>query len=102
MSIDERASTHVYHQKQLFTKEELQARESLCIHEEPAYCNAACPLKIDVKAIMAAVAKGDFDKAYTLYEKICRFRICLRKVVKHLAKRSASDVRPMRPSPCVA
>ena len=69
MSIDERASTHVYHQKQLFTKEELQTRESLCIHEEPAYCNAACPLKIDVKAIMAAVAKGDFDKAYTLYEK---------------------------------
>ena len=56
MSIDERASTHVYRQKQLFTKEELEARESLCIHEELAYCDAECPLKLDVKAILAAVA----------------------------------------------
>lgn len=73
MSIDERASTHVYRQKQLFTKEELEARESLCIHEELAYCNSECPLKLDVKAILAAVAKGDFDKAYALYEKNCPF-----------------------------
>lgn len=73
MSIDERASTHVYRQKQLFTKEELEARESLCIHEELAYCDAECPLKLDVKAILAAVAKGDFDKAYALYEKNCPF-----------------------------
>lgn len=69
MTIDERASTHVYHQKQMFSKEELAAREALCIHEEPAYCNAACPLKLDMKAILAALAKGDFDKAYALYEK---------------------------------
>lgn len=69
MSIEERESTHVYRQKQLFTKEELESREALCIHEEPAYCNAACPLKLDVKAIVSMVAKGNFDKAYTLYEK---------------------------------
>ena len=69
MTIDERASTHVYHQKQMFSKEELAAREQLCIYEEPAYCNAACPLKIDMKSILAALAKGDFDKAYALYEK---------------------------------
>ena len=29
MIIEERQSTHVYRQKQLFTKEELEARESL-------------------------------------------------------------------------
>ena len=69
MTIDERASTHVYHQKQMFSKEELAAREQLCIYEEPAYCNAACPLKIDMKSILAALAKGNFDKAYALYEK---------------------------------
>ena len=42
MIIKERQSTHVYRQKQLFSKEELEARESLCVHEQPAYCNAAC------------------------------------------------------------
>ncbi len=57
----------------MFTKEELEERESLCVHEQPAYCNAACPLKLDVKALAAAVAAGDFDKALALYEKITPF-----------------------------
>lgn len=70
MIIQERASTHVYRQKRLFSKEELEARESLCVHEQPPYCNAACPLKLDTKAMMAALAAGDFSKALGLYEKI--------------------------------
>ena len=73
MIIEERASTHVYRQKRLFTKEELEARESLCVHEQPAYCNAACPLKLDTKAMVAAIAAGDFNKALALYEKITPF-----------------------------
>ena len=73
MIIEERQSTHVYRQKRLFTKEELEARESLCVHEQPAYCNAACPLKLDTKAMMAAIAAGDFNKAMALYEKITPF-----------------------------
>ena len=73
MIIEERQSTHVYRQKQLFTKEELEAREALCVHEQPAYCNAACPLKLDTKAMVAAVAAGDFSKALQLYEKITPF-----------------------------
>ena len=73
MIIEERQSTHVYRQKQLFTKEELEARESLCVHEQPAYCNAACPLKLDTKAMVAAMAAGDFSKALQLYEKITPF-----------------------------
>lgn len=73
MKIEERASTHVYRQKRMFTKEELEAREGLCVHEQPAYCNAACPLKLDVKAMTAAIAAGDFDKALGLYEKITPF-----------------------------
>ena len=73
MIIEERQSTHVYRQKRLFTKEELEAKESLCVHEQPAYCNAACPLKLDTKAMMAAVAAGDFYKAMALYEKITPF-----------------------------
>ena len=73
MIIEERQSTHVYRQKQLFSKEELEARESLCVHEQPAYCNAACPLKLDTKAMVAAIAAGDFTKALQLYEKITPF-----------------------------
>ena len=73
MIIKERQSTHVYRQKQLFSKEELEARESLCVHEQPAYCNAACPLKLDTKAMVAAIASGDFSKALQLYEKITPF-----------------------------
>ena len=71
--IEERASTHVYRQKRMFTKEELEAREHLCVHEQPPYCNAACPLKLDAKAMTAAVAAGDFDRARALYEKITPF-----------------------------
>jgi len=73
MIIEERQSTHVYRQKRLFTKEELEAKESLCVHEQPAYCNAACPLKLDTKAMVAAIAAGDFTKALALYEKITPF-----------------------------
>ena len=73
MIIEERQSTHVYRQKRLFTKEELEAKESLCVHEQPAYCNAACPLKLDTKAMMAAISSGDFNKAMALYEKITPF-----------------------------
>ncbi len=73
MIIEERASTHVYRQKRLFTKEELEAREQLCVHEQPPYCNAACPLKLDTKAMMAAIADGDFNKALALYDKITPF-----------------------------
>lgn len=73
MLIEERASTHVYRQKRMFSKEELEKREHLCVHEQPAYCVAACPLKLDTKALMAAAAAGDFDKALALYEKITTF-----------------------------
>ena len=73
MIIEERASTHVYRQKRMFTKEELDARERLCVHEQPAYCNAACPLKLDTKAMVTAIAEGNFDKALALYEKVTSF-----------------------------
>ena len=73
MIIEERQSTHVYRQKRLFTKEELEAREVLCVHEQPAFCNAACPLKLDTKAMIAAIAAGDFNKAMQLYDKITPF-----------------------------
>ena len=73
MFLEERGSTHEYKSKAMFTKETLEAQESLCVHQEPAYCNAACPLKLDVKAMMEAVAKNDFKKALQIYEKVTPF-----------------------------
>ena len=73
MIIEERGSTHVYRQKQMFSKEELEKREHLCVHEQPAYCNAACPLKLDTKAMVKALSEDNFDKALALYEKITAF-----------------------------
>lgn len=70
MKIEERGSTHVYRQLRMFTKEELAEVEGLCVHEEPAYCNAACPLKLDTKALMKAAGEGNWTKARALYEKI--------------------------------
>ena len=90
MIIEERQSTHVYRQKQLFTKEELEARESLCVHEQPPYCNAACPLKLDTKAMMAAIAARDFNKAMQLYEKITPFPVSSAPAVKPPVRGNAS------------
>lgn len=62
-------STRVYHQERLFTEEELFAREWRCVHEEPAYCNAACPLKMNMKEIIRLAAAGDFSGAWAVYHK---------------------------------
>ena len=73
MFLQERGSTHAYKSRDMFTKETLEAQESLCVHQEPAYCSAACPLKLDVKAMAEAVAKNDFKKALQIYEKVTPF-----------------------------
>lgn len=70
--ISERRSTHVYHVNRL-SKEMMDEMISRCIYEQPAYCNAACPLKLDTKAMLKAVAGGDYKKARQLYEKASPF-----------------------------
>ena len=53
-------STRVYRTKQLYTKDELSARESLCVHEQSAFCTAACPLRIDARE-KPSRQLGEFD-----------------------------------------
>ncbi|WMJ84009.1 pyridine nucleotide-disulfide oxidoreductase/dicluster-binding protein [Oscillospiraceae bacterium LTW-04] len=72
MAMEER-STRIYRQQQMLSKEALTEIENLCIHEQPAYCVAACPFKLDAKQMVRAVAGGDFAKALALYEKITPF-----------------------------
>ena len=70
--IQERGSTHVYKVNRI-PPEEINSMTSLCIHEEPAYCNAACPLKLDTRSLMDAVKAGNFKKALQIYEKATPF-----------------------------
>lgn len=70
--IQERGSTHVYKVNRI-SRDEIENMVSLCVYEQPAFCSAACPLKLDTKAMLAAAARGDFKKALTIYEKAAVF-----------------------------
>ena len=70
-------STRIYRTKQLYTKEELEARESLCVHEQPAFCTAACPMKLDAREFARLCSEGDFTAARAMLERITPFPLIL-------------------------
>lgn len=74
--IQERGSTHVYKVNKI-SKEEMDAMTARCVYEQPPFCSAACPLKLDVRAFLKAAADGDFKKALQLYEKVAPFPLVL-------------------------
>ena len=74
--IQERGSTHVYKVNKI-SKEEMDAMTARCVYEQPPFCSAACPLKLDTRAMLKAAAAGDFKKALQLYEKIAPFPLIL-------------------------
>ena len=74
--IRERGSTHVYKVHKI-SKEEMDSMAERCVHEQPPFCSAACPLKLDTRAFLGAAAAGDFKKALQLYEKIAPFPLIL-------------------------
>ncbi len=74
--IQERGSTHVYRVNKI-SKEEMESMVARCVYEEPPFCAAACPLKLDVRAFLGAAAAGNFKKALQLYEKIAPFPLIL-------------------------
>lgn len=73
----EERSTRVYRQKQMFTKQELEERENVCIRDEPAFCAAACPLKLDARAFVKSMKEGDFTGARAQLERIAPFPFIL-------------------------
>ena len=74
--ITERGSTHVYRVNKI-SKEEMDSMVERCVYEEPPFCNAACPLKLDTRAMLKAVAAGDMKKALQIYEKATPFPFIL-------------------------
>ena len=74
--IQERGSTHVYKVNKI-SKEEMESMVARCVYEQPPFCSAACPLKLDARALLKAAADGNFKKALQLYEKIAPFPLIL-------------------------
>lgn len=60
---------------------QLKQIEARCIQEEQPFCTAACPIHVDVRAFMAALAKGDIRGARRLLDRAMPFpdivgRVC--------------------------
>lgn len=70
-------STRDYFQKKLYSQEELLAKESRCIYEEPAFCHAACPLGLDAKKFVGLIEGGNFSDARAMLEHITPFPVIL-------------------------
>ncbi len=51
----------------------LRALETCCVQEEPPFCSAACPLRVDVRAFMAALAMGDVRGARRVLDRSMPF-----------------------------
>lgn len=47
----------------------LREREELCIQEQPPACTAACPIHVNARGMIAAVAKADFAAGFKLYSR---------------------------------
>ena len=70
--LPERGSTHIYKVNKI-SKDEIDEMTGRCVHDEPAFCNAACPLKLDTRAMLKAVSDGNLKKALQIYEKAVPF-----------------------------
>ena len=57
----------------LIDQKALREREARCTQEQPPACSATCPLHVDGRAMSLAIAKGDFNKARTVYEQVIYF-----------------------------
>jgi len=62
-------------------QDELRKLEDRCIQEQPPNCAAACPVHVDVRAMMAETARGKFTEAARIFKKTVPFpgiisRVC--------------------------
>jgi glutamate synthase (NADPH/NADH) small chain len=57
----------------LTDQKQLRAIEAQCIQDSAPPCQAACPVHVDARAMLAAVAEGDFTAAYRTYAKAVLF-----------------------------
>ena len=66
----------------------LREVESRCTQEDPPYCQAACPLHLDVRAFMLQMQGGNFQAARTVLERHLPFPAILGRVCDHPCENS--------------
>lgn len=69
----EKKEKKFYHMKQAFDQKELHEREGICTRLEPPQCQAGCPIHVDVRALMKAVSRAEYDKGYAIIKSAVSF-----------------------------
>ncbi|MGB6067227.1 MAG: pyridine nucleotide-disulfide oxidoreductase/dicluster-binding protein [Desulfomonilaceae bacterium] len=64
-------------------QQELRKLENRCIQECAPWCSASCPVHLDVRAMSAALAKGDFASALKVFRKSVPFPGIISRVCDH-------------------
>jgi len=64
-------------------RDELKGFEHRCIQEEPPYCQAACPLKVDARAFCAAMAQERFNEARKILSRAMPLSDILGRICDH-------------------
>lgn len=54
-------------------RQRLQGLEAQCIQNQPAACVTACPVHVDARALLAAVAAGDYSEARRVFVRFVPF-----------------------------
>ena len=57
--------------------------EAHCSEESPPACNAACPVHVDVRAMMELLRQGDFKAAHALYSRTIPFPAIIGQICDH-------------------
>jgi len=77
-------------------QQQLRDIEYRCIQEEQPFCTAACPIHVDVRAFMAALAKGDVRAARKVLDRTMPFveivgRLCDHPCESHCIRKEIGD-----------
>jgi glutamate synthase (NADPH/NADH) small chain len=62
---------------------QIQEMEELCVQGHSAACAAGCPLHVDAKGMVEAVAKGDFSKGFEIFSEKVAFAGILGSICSH-------------------
>lgn len=64
-------------------QQELRELENQCIQEQAPTCTAACPIHVDVRAMMGAIGRGDFTAAAKLLKRTVPFPGIMSRICDH-------------------
>ena len=57
--------------------------EARCIEEQPPACTVGCPLRVDVRGMLAKAKTGDFEGACAIYARVIPFPAILGRICDH-------------------